>query len=96
MQHVPPFLPAPIFRPGRDQRPTRKRPNGKPGVVQLQTADYLAYEIGKFTREHQNIKSDPSKFRASLGVLPEKMVKRMFFTETKMSIMCKMIGIARR
>jgi hypothetical protein len=96
MQRIPPFLPAPIFRPGRDQRPTRKCPGGKTGVVQLQAADYLAYEISKFTREHQNIKADPSKFRASLGILPEKMVKRMFFTGTKMGIICDLIGIPRR
>ena len=44
---------------------------GKRGVVQLQAADYLAYELSKFTREHQSIKADPSKFRASVGILPE-------------------------
>ena len=93
---INPRLRAPIFLPGRDQKPTKKSPTGKQGTVQLQAADYLAYEISKFTREHQNIKADPSKFRASLGILPEKKVKKMFFTESKMEIMCNMIGIPRR
>jgi hypothetical protein len=93
---ITPRLPAPIFRPGRDQKPTKKAPTGKQGVVQLQAADYLAYEISKFTREHQAIKADPSKFRASLGILPESKVKRMFFTGTKMSILCDMLKINRR
>jgi hypothetical protein len=93
---INPRLSAPIFLPGRDQKPTKKSPTGKQGTVPLQAADYLAYEISKFTREHQNIKTDPSKFRASLGILPEKKVKKMFFTESKMEIMCNMIGIPRR
>lgn len=91
-----PRLADSIFLPGKDQKPTKKCPNGRQGTVQLQAADYLAYEISKFTREHQNIKADPSKFRASLGILPEKKVKRMFFTEQKMEILCSMIGIPRR
>ena len=93
---INPRLPTPIFPPSRDQKPTKKFPTGKQGTVQLQAADYLAYEISKFTREHQNIKADPSRFRASLGILPEKKVKKMFFTESKMDIMCNMVGIHRR
>jgi len=93
---INPRLPAPIFLPGRDQKPTKKSPTGKQGVVQLQAADYLAYEISKFTREHRAIKTDPSKFRASLGILPESKVKRMFFTGTKMGILCDMLKISRR
>ncbi|MGA9860593.1 MAG: hypothetical protein WBQ19_00665 [Terriglobales bacterium] len=90
---IVPRLPAPVFQPGRDQRPSRKSPTGKPGVVQLQAADYLAYELSKFAREHQAIKVDPSKFRASLGILPERSVKRMFFTGRKMGILCDMLKI---
>ena len=96
MEKIAPRLPAPVFKPGRDQAPTRKFPAGRRGVVQLQAADYLAYEISKFTREHQAIKADPSKFRASLGILPERKVKKTFFTGTKMGILCDMLGINRR
>jgi hypothetical protein len=91
-----PRLPAPLFQPGRDQKPTRKSATGKRGVVHLQASDYLAYELSKFTREHQAIKVDPSNFRASLGVLPERNVKRMFFTRSKMSILCDMLRIKKR
>ena len=93
---ITPRLPAPVFRSGRDLKPTRKSPTGKPGVVQLQAADYLAYELSKFVREHRAIKVDPSKFRASLGILPERSVKRMFFTGRKMGILCNMLRINRR
>lgn len=93
---ITPRLAVPIFQPGRDQKPTRKSPNGRCGVVQLQAADYLAYEISKFARDHQAIKANPSKFRASLGILPERIVKRMFFTSRKMGLMCNMLRIKRR
>lgn len=96
MQEVPPCLSAPIFKPGRDQKPTNKWPNGKAGMVQLQAADYLAYELSKFARDLQAIKANPSRFRASLGILPQGKVKRMFFTSTKFDIMCKMLKIKRR
>jgi hypothetical protein len=47
VEALPPFLPKPSFKPGRDDKPSRKWPNGRPGVVQLQAADYLAYEARK-------------------------------------------------
>src|SRR5437899_10070701 len=47
VEALPPFLPAPAFKPGRDENPSKAWPQGKRGVVQLQAADYLAYEARK-------------------------------------------------
>jgi hypothetical protein len=96
MQEISPSFSAPTFKPGKDQKPTRKRPSGRSAVLQLQAADYLAYEISKFGREHRNIKEDPSKFRVSLGILPERKVKRMFFKSRQMDLVCKMLNIKTR
>jgi hypothetical protein len=89
-----PSLPAPIFEPGKDWKPSTKWPDGRTGLVQLQAADYLAYEIGKFARDRQ--KPSTQRFRASLGVLPEKKVKRLFFTTSKLETLCRMLNIKRR
>src|SRR5204863_9101411 len=94
---ITPSLPAPIFKPGRDSRPSAKWPNGRKGIVQLQAADYLAYEIGKFARDHQLIMSGSRNFRMSLGMLPENKVKQMFFSTERLKHVCsKMMRLKRR
>jgi hypothetical protein len=96
MLDVPPGLPAPIFKPGKDWKPSTKWPDGRKGLVQLQPADYLAYEIGKFAHDHGLIKAGERKFRASLGVLPEKKITRLFFTPERLAATCRILNIKRR
>ena len=47
VEALPPYLPAPSFKPGRNIEPSNKWPQGRIGLVQLQAADYLAYEVRK-------------------------------------------------
>jgi hypothetical protein len=96
MGQIKPRLPAPIFQPGRHSKPTNKWPNGRQGLVQLQAADYLAYEMSKFATDHRAIKAGLRNFRISLGVLPEKKVKRFFFTTRKLVGLCLMLNINKR
>ena len=60
--------PDPIFEPSRDIKD--KRGNIRKGIVQLQAADFLAYEIRKLRREFANKTNRPPRqsLRAILGI----------------------------
>jgi hypothetical protein len=47
MRSIEPYFEEPIFRHSRDIAPCEQWPGGRTGVVQLQAADYLAYECRK-------------------------------------------------
>jgi hypothetical protein len=96
MQILSPFLPAPSFEPGRDLKPSRKWPTGRKGLVQIQAADYLAYEIRKFIVDHPLIKAGTRQFRASLGALPSDKVDRAFVTGAKLERLCQLANTRRR
>lgn len=96
MQALPPHLPAPIFEPGHDSKASKKWPNGRKGLVQLQAADYLAYEIRKFVVDHPLIKAGTRGFRASLGALPNEKIDKAFITGAKLEQLCKLANIKRR
>ena len=65
-------------------------------MVQLQPADWLAYEIRKFVADHDIIMTGTRKFRASLGILPKDKVKMKFFNFRRTAEFCNDKGIPRR
>ncbi len=62
-----PHRPVPSFEPSIDHKPSKKWPNGRTGLIQLQAADFLAYEIGKAKRDRMTGRT--KVFRKSLGEL---------------------------
>jgi hypothetical protein len=82
-------LSAPIFKPSRD---IRDRKMGlRPGVVQLQAADYLAYEIRKYVHDHPNRPA-----RASLAALTGVEVDRRFLSYERLIKVCEDLKFKRR
>ena len=58
-----PRLPAPIFEPSRDM------PDGRHGLVQLQAADWFAYEIRKWQVDRPDLQTPRKDVRKSLRAL---------------------------
>lgn len=60
--------PAPIFKPSRDMKD--KRGDVRKGIVQLQAADFMAYELRKHRREFSDKTGRPARksFEAILAV----------------------------
>lgn len=89
-------LPAPSFEPSRDVKKSRKWPDGRIGLVQLQAADYLAYEVRKLLIDFDLIKQGARGFRASFGALVGIPLEKALVTPERMEIICETAGIARR
>jgi hypothetical protein len=70
MSSVTPFLETPAFKPSRDVKPCEEWPEGRVAVVQLQAADYLAYESRKALsdRVKKGIKPHRKSLHAILGI----------------------------
>ena len=81
----PPFLPAPSFKPGRDETPTKNWPHGRVGLVQLQAADYLAYEIRKVVF---NAKKGIRIPRKSLDSLTKVPLDKLTFSTKRLLTFC--------
>jgi hypothetical protein len=47
MRNFEPFFPIPSFEADHDWKPSNNWPDGRKGLVQLQAADFLAYEFSK-------------------------------------------------
>lgn len=58
-----PRLPGPIFKPSRDT------PDGRRGLVQLQSADWFAYEIRKWQVDRPDLQTPRKEARKSLRAL---------------------------
>ncbi len=67
-----PVLLRPSFKPSMDKK-------GERGLVQLQAADYLAYEIRKYIKDHPKYRSGKSFPRGSLRALTATAVRRRFW-----------------
>jgi hypothetical protein len=67
MRVLTPYLPDPIFEPSADIQPCKKWPDGRKGLVQLQAADFLAYEAAKSKRDR--VTGRTREFRKSLEEL---------------------------
>lgn len=91
---VNPKLSTPSFEPSHDI-PHRKK-GIRRGLVQLQAADFLAYEVRKFAVDHALIRSGRRSPRFSLGMFAQKRPETLFFTEEKLVRICENLGISRR
>ena len=89
-------MPSPIFKPGRDSKPSSRWPEGRKGLVQLQAADYLAYEFGKFAKDFRQIETGKKRMRASLGVLPKEKIKWHFLQAQHIALICRGLKIPRK
>lgn len=65
-------------------------------MVQLQAADYLAYEIRKFIVDHPKIKAGEREFRKSLGALPGNSVRREFISQHRLISLCEKFRFKKR
>jgi hypothetical protein len=66
---INPRLPIPHFEASRDLKPCHEWPEGRIGIVQLQSADYLAYEYRKAIadRMSKGLKAHRKSLQALLG-----------------------------
>ncbi|MGH9682008.1 MAG: hypothetical protein ACRD4S_00105 [Candidatus Acidiferrales bacterium] len=92
--NIKPFLPIPSFEASRDWKKSAKWPNGRKALVQLQAADYLAYECRKAMadRLEKHIPAKRKSFAAILGV-PVRMAA---IQEMRLARICNAYGITRR
>ena len=84
LQSMPPFQPSPAFKPSRDVLPSREWPDGRVGMVQLQAADYLAYETGKLLRD---IRLRKRRIRKSIRALARVPLDKSTFDEARLTRM---------
>lgn len=91
---IAPMLSSPIFKPSRDIKD--RKVGLRRGVVQLQAADYLAYEIIKFARDHPRYKRGERFPRASLGALTQTHVFRRFISLERLRAFCRALHIKKR
>jgi hypothetical protein len=91
---IAPMVSSPDFEPSRDIQDRKK--GMRRGVVQLQAADYLAYEIRKYIVDHPLYKSGQRIPRASLRQFGQKAPDTKFMTEERMLRACQWFGIDSR
>ncbi len=96
MTEVVPAMPSPIFEAGRDQKPSQKWPDGRKGLVQLQAADFLAYEWGKFGSDGRELMRGTRQVRNSMNALPANKVRRIFITSRHLTFFCRGLNIPKR
>jgi len=95
MTELTPAFPHPIFKPGKSQKPSLKHPDGRKAVLQLQAADYLAYEIRKLFADQ--VKVTPVRgVRLSFKALTPIPHAKQLFTGKQLGSMCERLGIERR
>ncbi|MHB8753685.1 MAG: DUF3800 domain-containing protein [Candidatus Acidiferrales bacterium] len=92
--NIKPQLPNPTFEPSRDI-PDRKRGIRK-GVVQIQAADFLAYEVRKYIVDHPLIRSGRRLPRAPLWMFGQRRPDTKFFNEQRFVDHCHEFGIEKR
>lgn len=89
-------FPAPIFRPSRDQQ---SKHGLVKGVIQLQAADFAAYEMRKVFKDDPNEEWPIEKYRKSLHALSRVRSEREDWGQYKehdLVRLCKKKGIPRR
>jgi hypothetical protein len=82
-----PNLPAPSFEPGKDWKPSPKWPHGRTGIVQLQSADYLAYEVRRLFAD-QLLRPTDREVRKSLQALKGPPFDRAMLTTERLELIC--------
>jgi hypothetical protein len=94
MTAVEPFFPVPEFKPGRDWKKSEKWPNGRVGMVQLQAADYLAYESRR-AMDDRFLKRLPAK-RKSLQAILANHVDMGALRDMRLAKFCYRNNVRRR
>jgi hypothetical protein len=87
VEALPPFLPIPSFKPGRDVKPSKKWPDGRNALVQLQAADYLAYEARKVA--FNIVQGRPRIARKSLQALTKVELDRSAWDKPRLLRLCE-------
>jgi hypothetical protein len=96
MTVLPPYLDAPSFKPSRNMKPCKKWPHGRTGIVQLQAADYLAYEMRKLLIDHELVKQGQRDVRTSLKALTGVPLDKALMTTGRLELICKRANIEPR
>ncbi len=91
-----PAVPSPSFKPSRDWKPSRKWPEGRVGIVQLQAADYLAYELRKLLIDLRDGSDNRRRVRKSLTALPGRNLQKSFFAFDRLVRFCTKSKLERR
>jgi hypothetical protein len=86
-------LPRPKFEPSRTMK--AKKGTIRPGIVELQAADFLAYEIRKFFVDHPKYKSGERIPRTSLLMLRETPADIRLYGHERLSELCRNSGLQR-
>lgn len=95
MTQLRPAFPDPIFKPGKNQKPSQKYPDGRKAVLQLQAADYLAYEVRKLFADQ--IRVTPVRgVRLSFKALTSIPTAKKLFTADELKATCQRMKIDRR
>jgi hypothetical protein len=89
VREVTPTLPLPIFKPSRDTKYER-------AWVPLQAANYLAYEMRKYVKDHLRYKRGERFPRASLGALTATDVHRRFWNLERLRALCNRMGAQKK
>jgi len=83
-----PPLSDPIFKPAINEKPSLKFPDGRRAIVQLQAADYLAYEVRKMFADQ--IKIIPVRgIRLSFRALASIPTAKKLLTDKTLRMVCK-------
>jgi len=94
VEALPPCYPAPSFKPGRDMSPSKKWPNGRIGLIQLQAADYLAYEARKVA--FNSMQRKPLVARKSLQALTKLDLHKSAWDKPRLMRLCQGANFKKR
>jgi len=88
-----PHAQLPTFEPSRNI--AGKRGAIRHGLVQLQAADFLAYEIRKFVQDHPKYKTGERNPRISLGLLTHTPADIRLYGYDRLVSLCQAVGLSR-
>jgi hypothetical protein len=91
---IEPKAASPCFQPSRDIQDPQK--GERRGAVQIQAADFLAYEVSKYIKDHALIRSGSRKGRESLRLFGQKRPEMLFFDEQRLTALCTHFRISPR
>jgi hypothetical protein len=92
--NIAPRFPDPLFRPSRDIV-DRKTGLIRPAVVQLQAADFLAYEVSKFRREIAG-KTGRAARKSLYSIIGEPNILMAICEESNIPRLCRIDELPKR
>lgn len=88
MTRLYPPLSAPIFKPAINEKPRPKFPDGRRAIVQLQAADFLAYEVRKLFADQVKI-IPVRRIRQSFSALAKIPTAKKLLIDKTLRMVCK-------